>query len=158
MFIGSIDPIEQTQFKSNTTRFNQNGETFHDIFQRYLNNSHHSRSPKIEVTGVLVPFDKVVSGRIYKFKLDSDSKEYTLSMTKNLEAIAKKIEWEEVTVKGIFEPHTNVLKVEKMSVSQASDPIKTALPSDDPYFDAEFYQKTISLRGKLEPEPDYLAS
>ncbi len=90
MFTESINPIQQTQFRSNTTHFNHNGETFHDIFQRCLNNSHHSRSPKIEVTGVLVPFDKVVSGRAYKFKLDSNSKEYTLSMTKTLEAIAKK--------------------------------------------------------------------
>lgn len=158
MFTESINPIQQTQFKSNTTHYNHNDKTFHDIFQHCLNNSHHSRSPKIEVMGVLVPFNKVVSGRAYKFKLDSDSKEYTLSMTKTLEAIAKKIEWEEVTVKGFLDLHTNILDVEKISVSQSSDPIKTTLPADDPYFDAEFYQKTIARRGKLESEPDYLAS
>lgn len=158
MLTESANPIVQTQFRSKCTHFNHSGETFHDIFQQRLNNSHYSRSPKIEVTGVLVPFDKVVSGRAYKFKLDSDSKEYTLSMTETLEAIAKKIEWEEVTIKGLLNFRTDVLEVEKIVLSQSSDPIKTVLPSDDPYFDAEFYQKTIARRGKLEPEPDYLAS
>lgn len=158
MFTESIQPIQKTNFKADTTHFNHNGETFHDIFQRCLNNSHHSRSPKIEVTGVLVPFDRVVAGRSYKFKLDSDSKEYTLGLNKTLEVIAKKIEWEEVTVKGWLDLHTNILEVEKISINQSNDPIKTALPSDDPYFDAEYYQKTIVRRGKLEPAPDYLAS
>lgn len=158
MFTESIQPIQKANFSANTTNFNHNDETFHDIFQRCLNNSHHSRSPKLEVTGVLVPVDRVVTGRSYKFKLDFDSKECTLGLNKTLEGIAKKIEWDEVTVKGWLDHRTNILEVEKISVNQSYDPLKTSLPSDDLYLDAEFYQKTIALRGKLELAPDYLAS
>ncbi|MBN8536447.1 MAG: hypothetical protein J0M15_05305 [Deltaproteobacteria bacterium] len=100
MFTESIQQIQQTYFKADTTHFNHNSETIHDIFQRCLNNSHHSSSPKIEVTCFLVPFGGVFAGRSYKFKLESNSKEYTLDLNKTHEGVAKKIEWEEVTVKG----------------------------------------------------------
>ncbi|MFN3455362.1 MAG: hypothetical protein ACK41T_10420 [Pseudobdellovibrio sp.] len=120
--------------------------------------SHHSRSPKIEVTGILVPFNRVVDGRTHKFRVDSDSNEYTLSLTKTLEGIAKKIVWEEVIVKGSLDLQSNVLEVEKISLSQSNDPIKTAPPVDDPYFDAKYYQEAIARSGKVETTVDYLAS
>jgi hypothetical protein len=160
MSIESIQPIQQTTFKAKTTNFNHNGEKFFEIFQRCQNNSHHSRSrsPKIEVTGILVPFYRVVDGRTHKFRLDSETKEYTLRLARTLENIAKKIEFEEVTVHGWLDLQTNVIEVEKISVSQSNDPVKTAPPVDDPYFDTEYYQEAIARRGKVETAVDYLAS
>lgn len=152
MFTESIHPIQQN------TRFDHNGETFHDILQHCLNNGDNSRSLKIEVTGILIPFDKFMSGRNYKFKLESESAEYTLSINKALEGVAKKLEWEEVTVKGLVDLYTSILEVEKISLHNTSDPIKNIPPSLDSYIEAEDYQKTISRRGLIEPSLDYLVS
>jgi len=158
MLTESIRPIEQIPFNNNVTRFDRNGETFQDILQYYLDNGRNSRSPKIEITGILIPFEKFVGGRAYKFKLESETTEYILSMSKDLEGIAKKLEWEKVTVKGLLDLYTNILEVEKISLSNTNDPIKTALPLEDAYGEVEYYEKTIAQRGILEPSLDYLVS
>ena len=76
----SNNPVSHAFFRSDSTQFNQNRETFHDIFRRTLNNKSGSRPPKIELTGILVPCGKVVQGYKCKFKLETDSKEYFLCM------------------------------------------------------------------------------
>lgn len=157
MFTESIRPTQQTPF-NNTIHFDHNGETFYDILQYCLSNDRNSRPPKIEVTGILIPFDKSVGGRAYKFKLESEPTEYTLSMSKTLEGLAKKLEWEEVTVKGLLDLYTNILEVEKISLNSTSDPIKNVPPSLDSYLEFEHFQKTIARRGILEPSVDYLVS
>lgn len=159
MFIErSINSVQPAHLKSNTSHFNHNGEAFHDIFLRSLSNKSSSRPPKIEVTGVLVPISKIIGGHLYRFKLESNSSEYLLSMNNRLEGIAKKIELEEVTVKGYFNLDSNALEVEKITVSQASDPLKAEFTTDDSYFDTDYYERAIAKRGKLEPAFDYLAS
>ena len=61
-----------------------------------------------------------------KFKLETDSKEYFLGMSDAVAFVAKKIEWEEVTVKGFLEPDKGFLEVEKISVARRNEPFMLA--------------------------------
>lgn len=159
MFIESISPVQSTFLRSNTTHFNQNGETFRDVFQRQLNSKSNSRPPKIEVTGILIPFHKVIGGRLHKYKLETDATDYTLSMSEKIERIARKIELEEVTVKGLLDLDTNILEVEKISVTQLTEPIAPSIASEDfSFVGGDDYERAIARRGKLEPSFDNLAS
>lgn len=149
-----INPVQPT---SMTTNFNHR-ETFYDVFQRTLNNKSSSRPPKIELTGILIPFNKVSQGSFYRFKLETDSKEYLLSMSESLAEVAERIEWEEVTVKGYLDLETNVFEAEKINLSKINDPTRFIGFWRDPYFEVETIKRTIEQRGKIEPELDELAS
>lgn len=141
-----------------TTNFNQYRDAFYDVFQQALNNKSNSRPPKIELTGVLIPCNKVFQGIFYKFKLETDSKEYLLSMSKSLTEVAEKIEWDEVTVKGYLDLENHVFETEKISLSRINDPTSLVGFGRDPYFEVESYKRTIEQRGKIEPALDDLAS
>lgn len=141
-----------------TTNFNQYREMVYDIYQRTLNNKSNSRPPKIELTGILIPVNKISCGSFYRFKLETDSKEYLLSMSDTLVEIAKKIVWEEVTVKGFLDLETNVFEVEKINRSKINDPTRFVDFFRDTYLDIEKYKKTIEQLGKIELAFDELAS
>lgn len=136
----------------------QNHETFYDVFQRSLNNKANSRPPKIELTGLLIPCHKSSEGYLYRYKLETDSREYFLSMSHSLAEIAKKVEWEEVTVKGYLDLEANVLETEKISLSAVNDSNRFMQFIRDPYFEIESFKTAIKKCGKLEPELDDLAS
>ncbi|MGE0634314.1 MAG: hypothetical protein AB7O96_18005 [Pseudobdellovibrionaceae bacterium] len=154
----TINPVQASFFRSNSTEFNKQKETFHDIFQRTLNSKSSSSPPKIELTGILVPCNEVVAELRFKFKLETDTKEYLLSMSDALSLIAKKAEWDEVTVKGCLSPEGNIFEVEKIFLVQDSQPLKITTSVGDSYFDIDTYKKLIAMRGKIELTPDYLAS
>lgn len=151
----NISPIQSSNM---TTDFHQYRETFYDVFQHALNNKSNSRPPKIELTGLLIPCDKISNGNFYKYKLETDSKEYFLSMNNSLTEVAKKFEWEEVTVKGYLDLETNVLEAEKISLSKINDSNRFMGLLRDPYYEIESYKRTIEKRGKIEPALDELAS
>ena len=75
-----------------------------------------SRPPKIQLTGTLIPNYKN-SFAAYKFKLETDDGDYFLSMSAFLSEVAKKIEWEVVTVKGRIDFLTKEIDVEKLSLA-----------------------------------------
>ncbi len=149
-----VNPI-QPVFLKNSTEFRKQSETFHDVFYRTMNRSN-SRPPKMELTGILVPCDEVVESRHYKYKLETDSDDYLLSMTENLIAVAKKAEWEKVTVKGTLNMESGIFEVEKLTIINESQSFKPNFGGL--HFDIENYKKAIARLGKLEPIPDYLAS
>lgn len=153
-----VNPIQPSFFKSNSTEFNKQKETFEDIFQRTLNNKSNSRPPKIELTGMLVPCDEVAHGYRFKFKLETESSEYLLRMSDTLVAIAKKVEWEKVSVRGCLNFEDGIFEVEKISLVESSQPFKFMPNVSESYFDIDTYKKLIALRGKIEVAPDYLAS
>lgn len=154
----SITPVSPAFLRSDATQFSQNRETFHDIFQRTLNNKSGSRPPKIELTGILVPCYKIVQGYQCKFKLETDSNEYFLSMSDAITQVAKKIEWEEVTVKGFLDPDDGLFEVEKISLAQRNEPFRLTIGPIDSYFELDQLKRTIAQRGKLDLAPEYLAS
>jgi len=139
-----------------TSQFNQSKETFYEIFQRTLNNKSSSRPLKIELTGLLVPNNKNLLGVHCQYILETDSKEYFLNMNEAIIKIAKKLECEEVAVKGYLDLETNILEVEKLSL--ANEPHRLLTSFSDAYFDLNEYKRIIAQRGKLEPAFDYLAS
>lgn len=154
----SIKPISPVFFQSDSAQFSQYKETFHEILQRSLKNVSGSRPPKIELTGVLVPCSEVVQGFHCKYKLETDSSEYFLSMSDNLSLIAKKIEWDEVSVKGFLDTNYNLLEVEKISLVQKNESFAFAAPPPELYFEFDQYERTIAQRRKLDLAPEYLAS
>lgn len=81
-----------------------------------------------------------------------------MSLSDALSVVAKKVEWEEVTVKAWLSLESNVFEVEKISLGQGCEPFKITPTVGDSCFDIDTYKKLIALRGKLEPTPDYLAS
>ncbi len=136
----------------------QNPVEFHEIFHETLRNNSDSRSPKIELRGLLVPTHQLVADRIYKFKLDTDLDEYALDLNSTLETFAKRIVWEEVVVKGHIEIQNKVIMVEKIRVVRSGDRFKLSSSLDDHHFSDEHYKRKIHRMGKLEPAIDYLAS
>jgi hypothetical protein len=153
----ALNPVQPSFFRTNSTEFNKQKETFHDIFQRTLKSKSSSRPSKIELTGILVPCKEIVGGHRFKFKLETESNEYLLSMSDTLSLIAKKAEWEEVTVKGCLSLEGNIFEVEKINIAQHGQPIKITTSVGDSYFDIDTYKKLIALLGIIEPAPDYLA-
>ncbi len=91
-----------------------------------------SRLPKIEVTGVLVPTGKCTVTGISRFKLEACLRDYNLRMKSDLEGLAEKMAWKEVTVKGQLDPLTDVLAVEKIIVDHGNDPPKAGALAPDP--------------------------
>lgn len=154
----SISPVSPAFLRSDSAQFNQQRETFHDIFQRTLNNKSGSRPPKIELTGILVPCTKVVQGYKCKFKLETDSKEYFLSMSDAVASVAKQIEWEEVTVRGFLDPDDGLFEVEKISLAKTGEPFRLTTGPLEPYYEIDQIKRTIAQRGKLDLAPEYLAS
>lgn len=154
----SIKPISPVFLHSDSTQLSQYRETFHDILQRTLKNVSGSRPPKIELTGVLVPCSEVVQGFQCKYRLETDTSEYFLSMSDNLSIIAKKLEWDEVTVKGFLDTNDNLLEVEKINLVQKNESVVLNTSPAEPYFEFDQYERTIAQRGKLDLAPEYLAS
>ncbi|HVK62228.1 MAG TPA: hypothetical protein VM432_11785 [Bdellovibrionales bacterium] len=152
----SINRVSPTFLRSDLTQFSQKRETFHDVFQRTLNNKSNSRPPKTELMGILVPY----AGNDWrrKFKLETDSKDHPLIMNAALTEIAKKIEWEEVTVKGIFDPDENSFEVERINLAKSSEPYRLSTGPADLYFELDEYRRTITRQGKLDLAPEFLAS
>ena len=135
-----VDPVSQSFFKSNPTQFRHRWETFEDIFQHTLNNISGSRPPKIELTGILAPCSKVIRGYHCRFRLETDSGEYFLSMSDELVSVGKKIEWEEVTVRGYLDPDDGLFEVEKIRICQRSEPLRlTPIPVESGWFDREIH-------------------
>lgn len=132
--------------------------TFHDLFKCALNTKSGSRPPKIELKGVLLPNNKKDLSGIYKFKLESNSKEYLLLMNEALTEIARRLTWEEVTAKGYLDLETNVFEVEKINRSRINDPAKAFGFWMEPYFEIESYKRAIQRSGKIEPALEELVS
>lgn len=118
--------------------------SFYNVLQYSLNSKFSSRPPKMELTGLLLRDDN-------GFKLETDSKEYRLSVSGEIGSIAKKLIWEEVTVRGYLDLETNVFEVERIKRSKLSDSNKSVGFWADPYFEIEGYQRAIQQSGKLEP-------
>lgn len=154
----SITPVLSAFLRSDSTQFNQNKQTFQDIFQHRMSKKSGSRPPKIELTGILVPCTKIVQGYKCKFKLETDSKEYFLSLCDAIASVAKKIEWEEVRVKGFLDPNDELFEVEKISLAHRTEPFRLTTAPIESYFELDQLKRTIAQRGKLDLAPEYLAS
>lgn len=153
----SISSIQSASFMNSTARFGNSEEAFHDVFQRALNDRSSSRPPKVEVAGILVPVGHLSSGRRYRYRLESDLGEFTLKMSAALEFLARRVEWEEVTVKGYLESDCNVIEVEKLKANKTNDLLKP-YSSHEAYLDADFFAKSIAQFGKLEPALDFIGT
>ena len=154
----SIKPVSPVFLRSDSTQFNQSKEMFHDIFQRTLNHKSGSRPPKIELTGILIPLEKAARKHQCNFKLETDQNEYVLRMGEVVSTLANKLEWEEVTVKGYFDPDEGIFEVEKISLANRSEPYRLSLGPTDLYFELDQYKKSIAQKGMLDVAFDYLAS
>lgn len=154
----SISPVSPAFLRSDSAQFNRHRETFHDILQRTLKNKSGSRPPQIELTGILIPCSTVVQGYKCKFKLETDSEEYFLSMSDAVASIAKKIEWEEVTARGVLDPDDGLFEVEKISLAKTGEPFRLTMGPSEPSFELEQLKRTIDQRGMLDVAPEFLAS
>lgn len=127
------------------------------IKEKTLNINSHSRRPKSELTGLLVPTYTLFQNRIFKYKLITESKEYLLSMESDLAHAANSAVWEKVTVRGYLDYDTDIFNVEKLTVKAPKNinPIPSNLKG---LMEIDFYKKIINQYGKLEPSIDYLAS
>lgn len=153
----NINPVESISFKNNLGKDARFSESFHDIFQRSLNNKSNSRPPKLELTGLLIPCYQELAGRVFRFRLGTESNEYLLSMNTKLAQAAKNAAWEEVTVRGHLDLENNVFDVEKLTLTQTEEPVQIP-PNFKEHFEIDVYERIISQRGKLEPAVEYLAS
>lgn len=133
-------------------------DLFRDIFQRTLNQRSNSRPPKMELTGILIPAGPSESSQRGLFKLETDQSEYRLKMGANLCAVARKLEWEEVTVKGDLDPNGGIFEVEKISLTCKPEPDRVSLAPVDLLYEIDHYKKTIARKGMLDVSPDYAAS
>jgi hypothetical protein len=150
----AINPVSSVFLRNDSNRFHPNRETFHDIFQRKLNSQSGSRPPKIELTGILIPCRKLVQGSECHFQLETDSQEYFLTMKDSLLLVAKRLEWEEVTVKGFLNPADGSVEVEKVSLAGKNEAFRLGVGSMDSYFELDQYKRIIAQRGKLDLAPD----
>jgi hypothetical protein len=149
-----INPVSPVFLRSDSTQFNQSKETFHDIFQRTLNHNSGSRPPKIELTGILVPIAKLAPKPQSDFKLETDQNDYVLRMSDAVSILAKKLEWEEVTVMGYHDADEGIFEVEKISLSNRSEPYRLSLGPTDLFFELDQYKKSIVRKGMLDIAPD----
>lgn len=157
LFEPTTHPDSRVFLRSESIKFNQHAETFHDIFQRTLNYKSSSRPPKIELTGILIPLQNTQL-QPCSFKLETDQSEFHLRMNETNCMLAKKMEWEEVTVKGYLDPDEGLFDVEKISLSNRSEPDRISIGPTDLYFELDQYKNSIARRGVLDVAPDYLAS
>ena len=154
----SVKPVSPVFLRSDSNQFSQNKETFHDIFQRTLNHNSGTRPPKIELTGILIRLDKSASRPRCQFRLETARNEYVLRMSDTVFMLAKKLEWEEVTVKGYLDPEEGVFEVEKISLSCRSEPYRLSVVHSDLSFELDQYKKSIAQKGMLDVAPEYLVS
>ncbi len=156
----SIKPISPVTLRADATNlnygFNQQKEMFEDIFERTLNHKSGSRPPKIELTGILIPIHKQTNLHQCKYKIETDQNEYFLRMSDAVLLIAKKLEWEEVTVKGYLDLDEGIFEVEKISISNRNEPFRLSLGPSDLYFELDQYKRSIARNGVLDVAPDYL--
>lgn len=150
-------PNSQFFLQSDLTRLEQKKETFHDLFQRTLNKKSNSRPPKIELTGILIPLQNSQQNDL-NFKIETDQDEYLLRIGGANLAIAKKLEWEEVTVKGYLDPDEDVFEVERILISNRNEPYRLSLGPNDLYFEIDQYKKSISRQGTVDIAPEFMAS
>ncbi len=159
MYIESAIYSVQSKFLRNSfTDTNPHREMLHDIFQRTLNNRSSSRPPAIELTGILIPCYEESNGRVFRYKLGTDTSEYFLCVSDSLFQLAKVAAWEEVTVKGHLDIYSRDIAVEKINLAHPSEPSAVPVILHEPSTDLDTYSKIIAQRGKLEPAYDYLAS
>lgn len=154
----SIKPVSTMFLQSDSIQFNDYKEKFRDIFQWTLNNKSNSRPPKIELTGILKPLPKSGHQPHYNFKLETDQNEYFLRMGGVMVVNAKKLEWEEVTVKGYLDPDEGVFEVEKISLSKRSLTNRLSLGPTDLYSELDLYKRSIARKGVIDIAPEYVAS
>ena len=150
-----IKPI--TFSTSELPQFNQKRETFYDLLQQMLKTTSGMRPPKVELTGLLVPCDLMVKGRNCKFKLETDSEEFFLFINEPLASIARKLEWDPVTVKGYLDVEDQI-EVEKIYFAEKVEQNKPLHGFLDSFFDFDQYSQLIARNGKLDIAPEYLAS
>lgn len=86
---------------------------------RDLPNTAGSRPPKIEVTGVLVPCNELVSGYRCRFKIQSKFTEYFLRLSPPLAFLARRFEGEEVTIRGALNSD-GLLHAEKIKLAPST--------------------------------------
>jgi hypothetical protein len=137
---------------------NLHQETFHQILERSLNDKFNSRPPKMEISGVLTPVHASVGESGHQFKIVTKSSEYNLKLNSDLLQIAKRILWEEVNAKGVLDVESKIFTVERLSLKYKPDEMGVSAKIGDINFDLDFYSKTISRLGRLEPEPGYFAT
>ena len=157
MHTEKINPIQSASLQSSLNKDRKFTENFQDIFHRALNGKSNSWPSKIELSGLLIPCHLEFQDRLYKYKLGTESNEYLLSISSQLSRIAKNAEWEEVSVKGYFDPSSDVFEVEKITLTEVKE-LPTPALFQEISFELEDYEKIISQRGKLEPIVDDLAS
>ncbi len=153
-FENSFTQVSPALLRNESAQFNHSMETFHDIFQHTLNIKSGSRPPKIELTGILIPCNKMIQGKLCRFKLETKTNEYFLSLSSGLALVAKKIAWEDITVKGRLNIDSNLFDVDKMSLLQKTENFKLLRGPVDSYFELDQYKRTIVQRGKLDIASD----
>ncbi len=97
-------------------------ETFGEIFDLTTRGQSGRRPIKIELEGILVPCIRSIHEKRFRYRLDSTTGEYFLSMNEALKSLAKKVEWEEVIIKGQLNPDAAIVEVEKICRSQKDEP------------------------------------
>lgn len=143
--------------KNHFSTLKQESKFFRDIFERTVNHRSNSRPPKIELRGILVPIQKMNDQNCF-YKIETDQNEYFLRMSHSHLVVAKKIEWEEVTIKGYLDLDDEIFEVEKISVATRNEPNRFSFGPADPYFELDQYKRVIDQKGALEVSPDFLAS
>jgi hypothetical protein len=136
----------------------QNTDAFQSILQRELNHKPSSRPPKIELTGLLLPHQSASQEGQPMYKLETKDDEYPLRMNTAVAMIAKKLEWEEVKVKGFLEIDEGIFDVEKISLLIRDETDRVSLVPVDLYFDFDHFRKMIAQYGVVTLAPDGIAS
>jgi hypothetical protein len=154
----SIKPVSPAFFRNDSAQFSQNKDAFHDIFQRKLTDKSGVRPPKVHLTGVLIALGKSAIKPDCKFKLETDQSNYILRMSDEILAIANRLEWEEVTVKGHMNSDEDIFNVEKISLSNTDESYEIFLGPTDLYLELDQYKKTIARKGLIDTAPEYMAS
>jgi hypothetical protein len=157
-FENSIQPVNSIFLRNESTRLNQQRQAFHDIFRNTLSGKSSSRPPKLELSGVLVPCQKILFGEVFKFKLETDSGEYFLSLSDTQMVVAERAEWEEVIVKGYLGCEGKTIEVEKISLARSSEGVDLSLTTGDLLTEIEELRRTIHQQGKLGLAAHELAS
>ena len=114
----SVNPIQTISCGNNSPESNKRARTLYDLLEHTLNSKSNSRPPKMELTGTLVPCNGVAFGRRFKFKLETDSDDFILRMSAAHTFLAKKMAWEEVTVKGYLSEDDGFFEVEKINLAE----------------------------------------